>query len=96
MGAYEQATSGKGKERHSFEGEDFADQQILQFGRWMGSNHWQCGQTSKKALESTRLSPEAAIQELFGAINYAAAAVILLQEEITRRDSKDDVQKAGR
>jgi hypothetical protein len=50
----------------------------------MGSNHFEIGQACKKALESARLSPEKAVAELLGAINYLAAAVILREREHER------------
>ncbi len=78
--AVEQASRGKGKERHATEGEAFEDQQIVQEGRWLGTNHGQIFQARKKAMESTRLPPDRARTELLGAIVYLAAAVILLPE----------------
>jgi hypothetical protein len=77
--ALDQAANGKGKERHALEGERFEDQQIVQLGAWMGSNHFELGQAVKKLLESARLKPGPAKREILGAINYAAAAVILLE-----------------
>lgn len=74
--ALEQAQAGKGMERHATPGEAFADQQIVKLGEWMGSTHFAVGQACKKALESTRLEPDAAERELLGAINYLAAAVV--------------------
>lgn len=77
--AVEQARDGKGKERHAQEGEAFTDQPIVQEGERMGSNHFQIGQGRKKALESLRLPPERARAELLGAINYLAAAYLLVK-----------------
>jgi hypothetical protein len=72
------AQSGKGAERHSC-GEPFVDQQIVQLGEWMGrSTAFAIGQACKKAIESTRLEDERARGELLGAINYLAAAVLVL------------------
>lgn len=79
-----QAESGKGKLRHALDGEAFAEQQIVRLGEWMGSNHYEIGQACKKALESTRLAPERAVGELLGAINYLAAAVLVLEREARR------------
>lgn len=79
------AQSGKGKERHACGGEPFQDQQIVQLGEWMGrSTAFAIGQACKKAIESTRMEadPYRARAELLGAINYLAAAVIV----IDRRD----------
>ncbi len=75
-----QAAEGKGRERHASEGERFEDQQIVQIPVWLGSNQGDIFQAVKKALESTRLPHEAARRELLGAINYLAAAVIVLDK----------------
>jgi hypothetical protein len=77
--ALAQAQAGKGKERHAADGEAFHDQQIVQLCEWMGSTQGAVFQASKKALESTRLDDDAAERELLGAINYAAAAVLVLR-----------------
>lgn len=82
--ALEQAQAGKGKERHASDGEAFGDQQIVQLGEWMGSTHFEIGQAAKKAIESTRLPPDRAEAELLGAINYLAAAVIVLRRQRAR------------
>lgn len=79
--AYEQAAKGKGKERHASEGEPFHEQQIVRLGEWLGSNHFEIGQASKKGLESVRLPKERGMAELLGAINYLAAAHILRSRE---------------
>jgi hypothetical protein len=79
--AREQAALGKGLERHATAGEAFEDQQIVQLGAWMGSTHFEVGQACKKSLESTRLPPDRAVRELLGAINYLAAAVILIERK---------------
>ena len=84
--AWEQASSGKGHERHD-DGREFQDQLICYIGQQLESTDFQVGQVVKKAIESTRLGDEAAIRELLGVINYAAAAVIL------RRRSLRDKQK---
>ncbi len=82
--ALSQAQSGKGSDRHAC-GEPFHDQQIVQLGEWMGrTTHFAIGQACKKSIESTRLESEPfrARAELLGAINYLAAAVLV----IDRRD----------
>ena len=82
--ALEQASNGKGKERHA-SGESFEDQQICQIPRWQGSIDFDTGQAIKKCLEVNRLSTkEAKIKELLGAINYIAAAIIILKENDKR------------
>ncbi len=78
--AVTQASDGKGRERHAGEGENFEDQQIVQLNQWMGSTHGNVFQACKKALESTRLPTDRARRELLGAINYLAAAVIVLDK----------------
>lgn len=81
--ALEHAQSGKGRERHA-SGEPFHEQPIITIGSALGSNHFELGQAIKKARESVRMKPGAAVHELLGAINYLAAAVILLQREEAR------------
>ncbi len=73
-----QAQAGKGLERHA-SGEDFSAQVICEVGRRVGMGY-PLGQAVKKAFESQRLSPEAAVKELLGAINYLAAGAILRAE----------------
>lgn len=84
MEALDQSARGKGLERHATEAggvfESFKDQQICQLGRWMQSNHGCIQQVCKKSLESTRLDFARAKKELLGAIVYAAAAVLILEE----------------
>ncbi len=77
--AYNQASAGKGKERHAGKNEYFENQQIVQLCEWMGSNHGDIFQACKKALESVRLPDDRAVAELLGAINYLAAAVLVIQ-----------------
>lgn len=80
-GAYEQATIGKGKERHvQQDSEKFEDQPICEMGRRLGGPYGPCYQATKKIYEAIHLPPERAIPELYGAINYLAAAVILIRE----------------
>lgn len=78
--ALEQAAYGKGAERHATDGEPFDRQQICQIPRWQGNTSFPVGQVCKKALESERLPKDAAIRELLGAINFAAAAAIVRGE----------------
>ena len=75
--ALEQASVGKGKERHA-NGKAFDRQPIMEIGRMVGSGY-PLGQAMKKAQESTRLPPDRAKAELLGAINYLAAAYLLLE-----------------
>ena len=88
--ALSQAQDGKGYVRHAC-GERFEDQKIVQLGEWMGGSTTFCvGQASKKALESTRLDDEAAVRELLGAINYLAAAVIVIRRRSSAETPFDE------
>lgn len=76
--ALEQASAGKGNERHA-NGKPFDEQPMMEIGRMVG--HGFClGQAIKKAQESSRMQPDAAQRELLGAINYLAGAYLLLEE----------------
>lgn len=76
--ATEQASAGKGKERHATD-KTFDRQPMLEIGRMVG--HGFClGQAIKKAQEASRMEPDAAKRELLGAINYLAGAYLLLEE----------------
>ena len=79
--AYSQASDGKGRERHASK-EPFEEQQICQINRWLRGNPVAglLFQVVKKALETSKLLPHKSIHELYGVINYAAAAIILLEE----------------
>ena len=81
MKAGNQAEFGKGKERHA-DGENFEDQKICVIGRWLKDSPvaGPLQQAVKKIVESSGFTPTRAIHELHGAINYAAAAIVLLQE----------------
>ena len=79
MLALEQASEGKGSERHA-NGEAFEKQKICEISRRLGSNDYNLGQAVKKIYESKRLPKERAIAELLGAINYIAAGIIILEE----------------
>jgi len=76
--AYNQASAGKGSDRHDIAQEPYQDQQIVKIGLWQQSIDFCVGQACKKSLEAKHLSKEAARNELLGAINYLAAAVITL------------------
>jgi hypothetical protein len=81
--ALNQAQSGKGKERHAC-GEPFEQQEICHNTRAVGFGY-PLGQARKKAREAKRLletrGKDAAIAECLGAINYLAAAVIVMDEQ---------------
>lgn len=84
--AYEQAASGKGKERHA-NGKPWEEQPIAEIGRMVGVG-FNTGQAIKKLQESTRMEPEAACRELLGAIVYAASAIMLIREKLDRSDAQ--------
>ncbi len=78
--ALDQAQYGKGKERHAENGKGFHEQDICREARDLGLAY-PIGQARKKAKEALRLDPDRAIQDLLGAINYLAAAVIVIGEK---------------
>jgi hypothetical protein len=84
--AYNQASQGKGKERHS-NNDNFLNQPIFWIEEHFKS--FQLGQAIKKIHESQRLDTESAIKELLGAMNYIAAHVIQLQLESYRPEKKN-------
>lgn len=78
--ALDQASRGKGSERHAEKDEPFSSQLICAIPRRLGPGG-ECfclGQAVKKIYESRRLPPERARAEILGAINYLAAAWGLL------------------
>lgn len=86
--AVTQASHGKGKERHANDDENFEDQQICEVTRRL-SNHVAGGplfQAVKKCYESGRLPLDRGIVELRGAINYIAAAIIVMEEEMQKKE----------
>lgn len=82
--AHAQAANGKGSERHA-NGQPFSDQPIMEIPRLLGgSPEGHLYQIMKKSQETNgmvkRGEKEAAIRELLGVINYAAAAVLTIRE----------------
>ena len=77
--AYKQASEGKGCERHASEGEAFEDQPICEMARRLGHGG-PLYQAVKKIYESQGLEGERGVNELLGAINYIAAAIIVRRE----------------
>ena len=75
--AYDQASTGKGNDRHST-GQPFDKQPILTIQGVVGSG-FALGQAMKKMEEATRLPPGRDLAELLGAINYIAGAYIHLE-----------------
>ena len=80
--AYKQAAGGKGKERHA-RGKAFDKQPIMEIGRMVGPGY-ATGQSMKKLQEAKSMMDkghfEAAKAEALGAINYAAAFYLLVEE----------------
>lgn len=79
--AFYQAAYGKGKQRHA-QGEPF-DEQVMQIGADKFGAGALLFQAFKKSEESQRLPRDAAINELLGAINYLAGAVIAIERNTT-------------
>jgi hypothetical protein len=82
--ALNQAQHGKGKVRHS-NGLPFLDQPIMTETRLLGHG-FAAGQARKKILEAfgcAENEPERAMEDLLGAIVYAAAMVIDIHERIS-------------
>jgi hypothetical protein len=83
--AEEQASKGKGVERHATNNK-YEDQVICVVGRLLKDHPFgaHAYQVIKKTIEAGRLykikGPEAAYQEILGAINYCAAMNILIKE----------------
>jgi hypothetical protein len=76
--AMEQASAGKGKERHADGNLRFEEQDIVRDARFCGLAA-PIFQVRKKAKEALRLPPEMAIQELLGCMVYAAGAIIAIE-----------------
>ena len=77
--ALEQASSGKGAERHGGK-KPFMDQPMMEISRMLNSPAGCMYQAMKKTQEASRMQPDAAKRELLGAINYLAGAYLLLEE----------------
>lgn len=80
--AYDQAASGKGKERHAID-LPFDQQPMQMASRLAGSHDGLIYQAIKKASESQRMPHDRAVKELLGAINYLAGAIIYRENSIT-------------
>jgi hypothetical protein len=84
--AVQQASTGKGKERHANDN-NYEDQLICVVGRLLRGHPYgsHAYQVIKKTIEAGRLyyikGPKAAYAEVLGAINYAAAMNILISED---------------
>ncbi len=92
VGAYKQAAFGKGKERHAND-LPFGDQPMQTISELLNSGDGMAYQVIKKVQESTRMGPDAAIRELYGAIVYAAGMIVRLEnqpEDDAEFDASDD------
>lgn len=78
VAAFNQASQGKGKERHATADTPFEDQPMASINRQLGSIDGFVYQAHKKSLEAKRLPDGRAQAEMLGAINYLAGAVIAL------------------
>lgn len=82
--AYDQSAKGKGKERHA-NARPFVKQPIMEIGRMLGSTaDGEMYQIIKKVQEASNMvargNAPAAKAELLGAIVYAAATYLLIEE----------------
>lgn len=77
--ALEQASSGKGAQRHG-QGKPFDRQPMMEISRMIGGPAGCFYQAMKKTQEASRMEPGAAKREILGAINYLAGAYLLLDE----------------
>ena len=82
--AYNQAANGKGKERHA-QDDPFLEQPIMEIGRLLKSIDGELYQAIKKAREGLIMArngeADRAVREFLGAINYVAAATLLVAEQ---------------
>ena len=82
--ALEQAASGKGKERHARPDVPFERQPICELPRMVGPAGT-AYQVMKKTQEAMRMDADRAVAELLGAINYAAATILVIRENEQQR-----------
>lgn len=78
--AFNDAARGKGEVRHADEGVAFEEQNMQQLIKLYGLG-FATGQAAKKSREALRLSNDAAVRELLGAINYLAGAIIHIESK---------------
>lgn len=81
--AFDQASVGKGNERHAQVGEPFEAQMMQDMAKRFGVGVL-LGQAFKKSEESQRLPHDRAVAELLGAIVYLAGAVIAMEAKHQR------------
>lgn len=79
MEAFDQATKGKGAERHAAGGINFEDQDMLKVMDRVGIG-FALGQAIKKITEGNRLKRAKARDEFLGAIVYLAGAIVWMKD----------------
>lgn len=77
--ALKQASEGKGKKRHAVGDTPFDRQPIMELPRMVGPSGT-AYQVMKKTQEAMRMDAGPAVAELLGAINYACATILIIQE----------------
>ena len=80
LDAYRQTAETKGAERHGSVTTRFDNQPISTELRYQGHPGFAIGQARKKLLESLRLPPARAYEEILGAIVYAVAAALWFKQ----------------
>lgn len=78
--AIDQASIGKGKERHANDYEPFESQKICDLTRRVGLGG-PAFQVCKKTMEAQRVRGEGGKTDLLGAMNYLAAMYLVMEEE---------------
>ena len=82
--AYDQASMGKGKERHAGDGLAFIDQPMQAVSKLLNTSDGLAFQAIKKVTESQGMKTfEQKERELLGAINYIAGMIIFEQNRPT-------------
>mgnify|MGYP005857087689 CR=1 FL=1 len=79
--AYEQAASGKGKERHG-NGLPFEQQPMQTISGLLDSDRGMYFQAIKKIQEASRMDGEARDRELLGAINYVCGVIVFHRSKL--------------
>lgn len=86
--ALDQAQSGKGKDRHAKNHEPFDEQQIMEIARRQGNISGQAFQAHKKLYEAEGMFARGeyarARHEILGAIVYASAMVLVIDENAAK------------
>ena len=92
--AYDQAAIGKGRDRHA---QDLPfEQQPMQRLLDLYGPGFAAGQIGKKVQEALRLPTDMAVQELLGAIVYAAGLIVWLRETRADTDVTEEQERTAR